>query len=157
VYFGEERDSYAVVNSSTPEFDYPSGSDNVFAYYQGKAGVSISGLWHRLLFSYFFKDVNLLVTQTIVPRSRILIRRNLPARINYIAPFLSLDHDPYPVLYNGRLVWIVDAYTTSDHYPYSQRESIGAGFSIPDGTSYIRNSVKVVVDAYDGSTDFYVA
>ena len=149
IYFGEERDSYAVVNSSTPEFDYPSGSDNVFTYYKGKAGVSISGLWHRMLFSYFFKDVNLLVTQTIVPQSRILIRRNLSARINYIAPFLKLDHDPCPVLYNNHLVWIVDAYTVSDHYPYSQSE--------PDGSNYVRNSVKVVVDAYDGTTDFYIA
>jgi uncharacterized protein len=149
IYFGEEPDSYCVINSATPEFDYPSGADNVFSFYQGKGGVPIAGFWRRLLFSIFYRDVNLLVTENIVQHSRIMLRRNIGQRISYIAPFLNLDHDPYAVIHDGRIVWIQDAYTTSDHYPYSQRNA--------DGINYIRNSVKVVVDAYDGTTTFYVA
>ncbi|HUY27000.1 MAG TPA: UPF0182 family protein [Candidatus Binataceae bacterium] len=148
IYFGQEPDNYCIVNSATPEFDYPSGTDNVFSYYKGSGGVPIAGFWRRLLFSYFFKDINLLVTETIVAKSKIMLRRNIAARIAYIAPFLHLDRDPYSVLHNGRIVWIVDGYTTSDHFPYSQRNG--------DEINYIRNSVKVVVDAYSGQTDFYV-
>ena len=149
IYFGEERDNYAVVDSATPEFDYPKGADNVFSYYAGSGGVPVAGFFRRLLFSIFFRDINLLVTENIVTNSKIMIRRNIASRIAYIAPFLNLDRDPYAVILNGRLVWIVDCYTTSDHYPYSQRNA--------DGINYIRNSVKVVVDAYTGDTDFYVA
>ncbi len=154
IYFGEERDSYAVVNSATPEFDYPRGADNVFSYYAGSGGVAVSGLWRRLLFSIFFRDINLLVTENIVDKSKIMIRRNIAARIRYIAPFLTLDGDPYAVIQNGRIVWIVDAYTASDHYPYSARTTVDAmGTQI----NYIRNSVKVVVDSYTGATDFYIS
>ena len=149
IYFGEERDNYAVVDSATPEFDYPKGADNVFSYYGGSGGVPVAGFFRRLLFSIFFRDINLLVTENIVKNSKIMIRRNIASRIAYIAPFLNLDRDPYAVILNGRMVWIVDCYTTSDHYPYSQRNA--------DGINYIRNSVKVVVDAYTGNTDFYVS
>jgi len=148
IYFGEERDSYAVVNSATPEFDYPKGTDNVFSYYAGSGGVPVSGFWRRLLFSIYFSDVNLLVTENIVDKSKIMIRRNIAERVAYIAPFLKIDHDPYAVIHNGRMVWILDCYTISDHYPYSQRNG--------DQLNYIRNSVKVVVDTYTGDTDFYV-
>ena len=149
IYFGEARDSYAIVDSATPEFDYPKGADNVFSYYGGSGGVPVAGFFRRLLFSIFYRDINLLVTENIVKNSKIMIRRNIASRIAYIAPFLNLDRDPYAVILNGRMVWIVDCYTTSDHYPYSQRNA--------DGINYIRNSVKVVVDAYTGGTDFYVA
>ena len=149
IYFGGEPDNYAVVDAASPEFDYPSGSDNVFAYYTGGGGIPVSGLWRRILFSFFYRDINLLVTENIVDKSRILIRRNISDRIARIAPFLSQDHDPYMVIQNGRLVWIMDCYTVSDHYPYSQRNA--------DGINYIRNSVKVVIDAYTGATDFYVS
>ncbi|HEY9156917.1 UPF0182 family protein [Candidatus Binatus sp.] len=149
IYFGEARDNYAVVDSATPEFDYPKGADNVFSYYGGTGGVPVAGFFRRLLFSIFYRDINLLVTENIVKNSKIMIRRNIASRIAYIAPFLNLDRDPYAVILNGRMVWIVDCYTTSDHYPYSQRNA--------DGINYIRNSVKVVVDAYTGDTDFYVA
>jgi uncharacterized membrane protein (UPF0182 family) len=148
IYFGEEPDNYVVVNSATPEFDYPKGADNVFSFYKGEGGIPVSGLWRRMLFSYFFKDVNLLVTENIVDKSQIMIRRNIMNRLSYLAPFLRLDSDPYTVLLNGKLVWIVDAYTISDRYPYSQDT---------DGINYIRNSVKAVVDAYDGTTTLYVA
>jgi len=151
IYFGEEPelDDYVIVKSNAPEFDYPRGADNVFSYYQGDAGIPVSGLARRLLFSYFFRDVNLLVTDTIQDQSRILIRRNIAERIARLAPFLTQDHDPYIVLNDGHLSWIIDGYTTSDHYPYSQRG--------PDQLNYIRNAVKIVVDAYTGETTFYVA
>ncbi|HEY2107411.1 MAG TPA: UPF0182 family protein, partial [Candidatus Binataceae bacterium] len=98
---------------------------------------------------YYYRDLNLLVSDTIQPQSKILIRRNIRDRISRLAPFLAMDHDPYIVLHNGQLAWIVDCYTTSDRFPYSQRN--------PDQINYIRNSVKVVVDAYTGRTVFYVA
>ena len=103
----------------------------------------------RLLFSIFFRDINLLVTENIVDKSKIMIRRNIKERIQYIAPFLDIDRDPYAVILNGRMVWILDCYTTSDHYPYSQRNT--------SGINYIRNSIKAVVDAYTGDTDFYMS
>jgi hypothetical protein len=149
IYFGQEPDSYAIVKAATPEFDYPLGADNVYSYYKGTGGVPVSGLLRRLLFSYFYRDINLLVTRNIVDGSRIMIRRNIADRVARLAPFLGQDRDPYLVLHDGHLVWILDCYTTSDHFPYSQRNS--------EGINYIRNSVKVVVDAYNGSTDFYVA
>ncbi len=149
IYFGQEPDSYAIVKAATPEFDYPLGADNVYSYYKGTGGVPVSGLLRRLLFSYFYRDINLLVTRNIVDGSRIMIRRNIADRVARLAPFLGQDRDPYLVLHDGHLVWILDCYTTSDHFPYSQRNS--------EGINYIRNSVKVVVDAYNGTTDFYVA
>ncbi len=149
IYFGEEPDNYAIVKGATPEFDYPLGADNVYSLYKGNGGVPVSGLWRRLLFSYFYRDINLLVTENIIAGSRIMIRRNLTDRVARLAPFLNQDRDPYAVLHDGRLVWILDCYTTSDHYPYSQRNF--------EQINYIRNSVKVVIDAYTGRTDFYVA
>ena len=148
IYFGQEPDNYVVVDSATPEFDYPKGADNVFSFYKGEGGIPVSGFARRALFSFFFRDINLLVTENIVNQSKIMIRRNILTRLSYLAPFLRLDGDPYTVLYNGRLVWMVDAYTASDRYPYSQDI---------DGLNYIRNSVKVVIDAYDGTTTLYVA
>ncbi len=149
IYFGQEPDSYAIVKAATPEFDYPLGADNVYSYYKGTGGVPVSGLLRRLLFGYFYRDINLLVTRNILDGSRIMIRRNISDRVARLAPFLGQDRDPYVVLHDGHLVWILDCYTTSDHFPYSQRNS--------EGINYIRNSVKVVVDAYNGTTDFYVA
>jgi uncharacterized protein len=149
IYFGEEPDVYAIVKALTPEFDYPRGNDNVFAFYKGGGGVPVSGFLRRLLFSFYYRDINLLVTENIVPGSRILFRRNISDRVAYIAPFLQPDHDPYIVAYNGGLYWILDCYTVSDGYPYSQRH--------PAGFNYIRNSVKAVVNAYSGETSFYVA
>jgi uncharacterized membrane protein (UPF0182 family) len=149
IYFGEEPDNYAIVKATTPEFDYPRGNDNVFDYYKGDGGVPISGLFRRILFSFFYRDINLLVTETIGPSSRIMLRRNISQRVSYIAPFLNQDADPYMVVHNGRLYWIIDCYTVSDHYPYSQINSYGI--------NYIRNSVKAVIDAYTGEVTFYVA
>lgn len=150
IYFGESPDVYSIVNSATPEFDYPRGNDNAFGYYHGSGGVPLSGLSRRLLFSYYYRDVNLLLTQNIIAGTKILFRRNIADRIAALAPFLWQDSDPYLVVHDGGFYWITDCYTVSDHYPYSQRNR--------DQTiNYIRNSVKAVVNAYTGETTFYVS
>ncbi len=149
IYFGEGNPPYCVVDGATPEFDYPVGADNAFAFYKGTGGVPVSGFFRRLLFAYYYRDINLLLTENIVAKSRIMIRRNIMERVSTIAPFLTLDRDPYIVANNGRLYWIVDGYTTSNTYPYSQRNA--------DAINYIRNSIKAVVDAYNGTVTLYVA
>jgi len=150
IYFGEGADSYVIVKTSTPEFDYPKGKDNVYANYDGADGLALGGTAERSLFAWYFDDPNILLTGYITPESRILFRRNIKERVRAIAPFLRLDHDPYIVVSGGRLFWIEDAYTTSRWFPYSQ--------TLPgSGDNYIRNSVKVVIDAYDGTVGFYVA
>ena len=146
IYFGEEPDNYAIVNSATPEFDYPTGADNVSRTTRAAAACRSAGCSGGCCSAIFYRDINLLVTENIVDGSKIMIRRNISDRIARLAPFLGQDRDPYIVLHDGRLVWIVDCYTTSDHYPYSQRN--------PDQINYIRNSVKVVVDAYTGDHRF---
>ncbi|MGH6889826.1 MAG: UPF0182 family protein [Rhizomicrobium sp.] len=150
IYFGEGDAPYAIVRTGTPEFDYPKGSENVYRSYDGAAGVSIGSLARRALFSWYFGDPNILLSQYLTPKSRIMFRRNIQERVNAIAPFLSLDHDPYIVVSGGRLYWIQDAYTTSSWFPYARRME-------GDDTNYIRNSVKIVIDAYNGSATFYVS
>ncbi|MGA7324913.1 MAG: UPF0182 family protein [Rhodomicrobium sp.] len=150
IYFGQGADSYVIVKASTPEFDYPKGKDNVYATYEGGAGVGLSGTARRSLFAWYFNDPNILLTSYIKSESRILFRRNIRDRVHTIAPFLRLDRDPYAVISGGRLFWIQDAYTTSDWFPYAQ--------PLPRGdANYIRNSVKIIIDAYNGSVDFYLA
>jgi uncharacterized membrane protein (UPF0182 family) len=150
IYFGEGADTYVIVKSSEKEFDYPKGDNNVYAAYQGKDGVAIGGFGPRLLFSYYFGDINILLSNMVTSESRIMFRRNIQQRIGEIAPFLTLDADPYIVVSNGKLYWMQDAYTVSDAFPYSKRAENGHG-------NYIRNSVKVVIDAYDGTVSFYIA
>jgi len=150
IYYGEETDTYVIVKGSTPEFDYPNGKDNVYATYEGTGGVAVGGTARRVLFAWYFEDLNILISDYITDSSRIMFRRTIQERIRTIAPFLRLDHDPYIVVADGRLFWIQDAYTTSDYFPYAQ--------PLPSlGINYIRNSVKVVVDAYNGTVDFYLA
>ena len=149
IYYGEESDSYVIVKGSTPEFDYPKGKDNVYAAYDGTGGVPIGAMASRMLFAYYFNDPNLLLTSYITADSRIMIRRNIGERVRTIAPFLGLDHDPYLVISNGRMFWMQDAYTTSSYFPYAQPAQ-------DIDLNYIRNSVKVVVDAYNGAVDFYL-
>jgi uncharacterized membrane protein (UPF0182 family) len=149
IYYGEETDTYVIVKGSTPEFDYPNGKDNVYATYEGTGGVAVGGIARRVLFAWYFEDLNILISDYITDSSRIMFRRTIQERIRTIAPFLRLDHDPYIVVADGRLFWIQDAYTTSDYFPYAQ--------PLPSrGINYIRNSVKVVVDAYNGTVDFYL-
>jgi uncharacterized membrane protein (UPF0182 family) len=149
IYYGEETDTYVIVKGSTPEFDYPKGTDNVYAAYDGTGGVPVSGIARRFLFAWYFYDVNLLLSSYITGDSRIMIRRDIQERVSAIAPFLRLDHDPYMVISDGRLFWMQDAYTTSNYFPYAQP---ARGLDL----NYIRNSVKIVVDAYNGTVDFYL-
>ncbi len=150
IYFGEETRNYVVVGGGTKEFDYAKGQENVYNVYQGRDGVSLGGLWRRLLFAWYFGDLKLLISDNVTASSRILFRRLFQDRIHRVAPFLSLDHDPYLTVGDGRLVWLQDAYTASDALPYSQQYK-------PGSVNYIRNSVKVAVDAYDGNPVFYIA
>ena len=149
IYYGQEKSDYVIVKGSTPEFDYPKGKENVYAAYGGSGGIALSGMLRRLIFAHHFNDVNLLLSDYITDDSRIMIRRNIQERVRAIAPFLSLDHDPYLVISEGRMFWMQDAYTTSEYFPYAQ--------PAPDlDLNYIRNSVKVVIDAYNGTVDFYL-
>ncbi|HEX9557864.1 MAG TPA: UPF0182 family protein, partial [Reyranella sp.] len=150
LYFGQASERYAIVKGTTPEFDYPKGKDNVYASYDGADGVSLGDPAWRSLFSWYYGDPNILLSGYITNDSRILLHRNIQDRVRTIAPVLRLDHDPYIVASGGRLFWMQDAYTTSEWFPYAQPQSSG-------GFNYMRNSVKVVIDAYQGSVDFYVS
>lgn len=148
IYFGELTRQYVLVHTRVPEFDYPRGEENVTTRYQGRAGIPLRGTFRRLAFATRFGDWRILLSTDLTPESRILFARAIPERVRRLAPFLRYDRDPYAVVADGRVFWVVDAYTTSDRYPYSQ----------PVGPfNYLRNSVKVVVDAYHGDVRFYVA
>ena len=148
IYFGEETTSYVFVKTREKEFDYPKGDENAFTTYEGTGGVSIGALWDRLMFALRFGDMNILLTDALTGDSRVMFNRKIQTRVNRIAPFLMLDKDPYPVIADGNLVWIQDAYTITDRYPYSEPSQ--------KNLNYIRNSVKIAVDAYNGATTFYV-
>ncbi|QBR02884.1 UPF0182 family protein [Paraburkholderia pallida] len=150
LYFGESGQDYVIVNGNVAEFDFPKGADNAYTTYSGRDGVAIGSAARRTLFAWQLDDPNILLSGYITDQSRILLHRNIQDRIRTLAPFLSLDHDPYVVASNGRLFWIQDAYTVSRWFPYSR-----PGFG--NGANYIRNAVKVVVDAYNGTVDFYVS
>ena len=146
IYFGEETNDFAIVDTGVPEFDYPVGGSNMSTEYSGKAGIKMT-LMNRLLFAINEQDINFLLSKAITSNSKVLINRNIVERVKKIAPFLTYDNDPYLVISNGKLYWIIDAYTTTNKYPYST----------PNGNiNYIRNSVKVVVDADNGTTNFYI-
>jgi uncharacterized membrane protein (UPF0182 family) len=152
IYYGKSMPGYRIVATGIKEFDYPKGNDNVYTSYSGKGGIPLDGFWKKLLFAWTQSDVNVLLTSYITPDSRIQIWRRVQDRVAQIAPFLRLDSDPYPVLSAGKLYWIQDAYTVSDQYPYANPHRMGFGNNL----NYIRNSVKVVVDMYDGSVLFYL-
>ncbi|MBD2494098.1 UPF0182 family protein [Nostoc sp. FACHB-280] len=160
IYYGEITNIYVMTGTRVRELDYPSGSDNAYNIYDGSGGISIGSLWRRCLFAMYLKDWQMLFTRDFLPETKVLFRRNINQRIRAIAPFLKFDSDPYLVAADPRigtgfpgaenyLFWIVDAYTTSDRYPYSDPNN--------DGINYIRNSVKVVIDAYNGTVNFYIA
>ncbi|MGD9302143.1 MAG: UPF0182 family protein, partial [Desulfobacterales bacterium] len=152
IYYGEKTDEYILVKTSTQEFDFPRGDKNVYTNYEGKGGVAIDSFLKRLLFAIEFQDPQILFTTYLTPESRILFNRRIKRRVKAIAPFLAYDTDPYMVVSGGRLYWIQDAYTISNMYPYSKR-SKNPFRSI--GINYIRNSVKVIIDAYDGDVTYY--
>ena len=152
IYYGESMPGYRIVATGVKEFDYPKGNQNVYTSYAGTGGIPLDSLWKRLLFAWTQGDVNILLTSYLRPESRIQIWRRVQDRVSQIAPFLLLDQDPYAVVSEGKLYWIQDAYTVSDHFPYSSPYMSG----YEEGLNYIRNSVKAVVDMYDGTVRFYV-
>ncbi len=159
IYFGELTSDYVIVNTDQAEFDYAAEGGDRYKAYDGTGGVGIGGLWDRLLFALRFGDTNMLLTSQIRSDSRVLFHRQIGERERLIAPFLSYDPDPYLVIADGQLWWINDAYTTGDRYPYSERyAALGVGStSIGGGDfNYVRNSVKTVTNAYDGSVKYYV-
>jgi uncharacterized membrane protein (UPF0182 family) len=160
IYYGELTNDYVIVDSAAEEFDYPLEGTDARTRYSGKGGVGISSLWDRLLFTLRFGETNLMFSDQIRSESRILFHRNISDRERLIAPFLEYDRDPYLVVADGKLWWINDAYTVGDRYPYSERfnELVRGGTRLANGgaLNYIRNSVKVVTNAYDGSISYYV-
>ena len=152
IYFGEKTEDYILIKTKEKEFDYGKGDNNVFTIYQGEGGVPIGSFIRRLLFAVEFMDPQILFTTSLTPESRIMYNRRIRNRLNILAPFLQYDRDPYIVVSNGKLYWIMDAYTTSDMYPYSVRYPMPG---TKKNVNYIRNSVKVVVNAYNGRVSFY--
>jgi uncharacterized protein len=148
IYFGELANDYVIVRTKAQEFHYPKGEDNVDSQYAGTGGVLLDSLWRKLLFAARFRSYQILLSNDITSESRLMFDRQIRRRVAKIAPFLVLDEDPYPVVSDGRILWIQDAYTVTDRYPYSSSSA---------GVNYIRNSVKVVIDAYQGSVTFYLA
>jgi uncharacterized membrane protein (UPF0182 family) len=149
IYYGELTDTYAIVNTLMQEFDYPMGDQNQYSTYAGTGGVRLSNPLIRAAFALRLRSYQVLLANSITSDSRVLLNRNIHGLVRQVAPFLSYDSDPYVVIgADGRLFYIQDAYTTTNLYPYSQRH--------PTGINYIRNSVKVVIDAYNGTTTFYV-
>ncbi len=148
IYYGELDNDFILVNTDAEEFDYPKGDTNVTTTYEGTGGLQIGSLPRKLAFTLRFGTLKMLLSDSLTSESRILFRRAIQERVQTIAPFLSYDRDPYLVIRDdGSLVWIWDAYTTSTHFPYSQPRA--------NGVNYIRNSIKVVVDAYNGDVTFY--
>lgn len=146
LYFGELPDEYVVIDTNEQEFDYPTGDVDATTVFDGPGGVKLNSFLRRIVYSWEFADTDILISDALNDNSRLLYRRNIRDRVESIAPFLRLDGDPYLVVADGQLYWIVDAYTHTDRYPYSTR--LG-------DLNYIRNSVKVVINAYDGTTTFY--
>jgi len=148
IYYGEKTDDFVLVRTSLEEFDYPKGDENVTTIYQGGGGVPLNSALKRLLFAYRLGDMNFVLSRYIIGDSRVMLYRNIHQRVRRVAPFLRYDHDPYLVLADGRLFWIQDAYTVTDRYPYSK--------PYKGDFNYIRNSVKIVIDAYSGHMAFYL-
>ncbi len=158
IYFGEKTDDYVIVNTRVKEFDFPRGSEGVYTTYEAESGVEVGGYLRKAMLAARFADINIAISGNIHRESRILFRRNVRERVATLAPFLRLDSDPYIVVSEGRIFWLQDAYTISGRYPYSRMTWLrrdGGGMLPPLGVNYIRNSVKVVTDAYTGEVTFY--
>jgi len=150
IYFGESTNNYSLVNTDEDEFDYPDGDNNKYTRYEGSAGIKLNPL-NRVLFAIKEKSLKLLVSSNINNNSKIVINRNIKKRVEKIMPYLEYDEDPYMCTVDGKLYWIIDAYTTSNKFPYSEPYD-----STTSDTNYVRNSVKVVINAYNGDTNYYI-
>jgi uncharacterized protein len=160
IYFGERTNDYVVANTKQREIDYPRGEQQlVTTRYRGTGGIRLSSFIRRLAFAIRFGDTDLAISNFITPQSRVMMIRNIAARARAAAPFLHYDGDPYLVTVGGKLFWVMDAYTSTDRFPYSDRVDLGtvsATGTLTGTSNYIRNSVKVVIDAYEGTTKFYL-
>jgi uncharacterized protein len=155
LYFGENQTGYMIVGAKQPEFNFARANNtNATTRYSGKDGVRLDNIIKRAAFALRFGDLNPLISGQVTSSSKLLMIRDITARVQKLAPFLSYDSDPYPVVENGRITWVLDTYTTSDQYPYSQTYSGEGGLS--NTVNYVRNSVKVTIDGYDGTVHFYV-
>jgi uncharacterized membrane protein (UPF0182 family) len=150
IYFGEITNDYVIVNSNSKEFDYPKGEENVYTKYSGTGGVPTDSFLKRVLYALQFNELKMILSSDVTDKSRIIYNRNVKERVQKIVPFLTFDKDPYLVVADSKLYWILDAYTTTDRYPYSEQTPTQNG-----QINYIRNSVKAVVDAYNGSVTLY--
>ncbi len=148
IYYGEKDNNFVLVNTKTNEFDYPKGNKNKYINYDGIGGVELDSFFKKVLMALRFGDIKILLSSDITSESKIMFTRNIQQRISKITPFLKLDRDPYLVVEDERLVWIQDAYTVSGNFPYSEKNG---------PINYIRNSVKIIVDAYNGNIDYYVS
>ncbi|MBI1975335.1 MAG: UPF0182 family protein [Parcubacteria group bacterium] len=165
IYYGENTVTYAYTRTGQPELDYPAGDDNVYTKYDGNGGIRISNAFRRFVLALEFDGWRMYVSPLLTNDTRLMYRRAITERISHITPFLALDGDPYPVIADGRIFWIVDAYTTTNRYPYSTsytfwdsqaRNADGKPSKNHGVVNYVRNSVKIVVDAYNGTIDFYL-
>ena len=149
IYYGELSNEWVISRTRAREFHYPQGDDNVYTDYDGRGGIPLSSFGRKLLLAIAFRSYQIVLSDDITPESRLMFDRQIRARVGKIAPFLMFDDDPYPVIHDGRIFWIQDAYTASARYPYSTPAA--------NGITYIRNSVKIVIDAYDGTVHFYLS
>ena len=160
IYFGLNNSGYVVANTKQPEIDFQlTNGANVETHYKGDGGVQLSNFFDQAMFAIRFSDINLIISNQITNDSRLMFDRGVQARVAKAAPFLSLDADPYPVLLNGHIDWVQDAYTTTDNYPYAQNadtSSLPQSSGLNQNLNYVRNSVKVLIDAYTGKMTFYV-
>ncbi|MCX6167720.1 MAG: UPF0182 family protein [Ignavibacteriales bacterium] len=172
IYFGERTITPVITNSKVKEFDYPSGEENVYTNYAGTGGVELSNFWRKFLYGWKFDGTNFLFSDYPTNKSRFMFHRQITERVKLLAPFLQFDKDPYLVLSEGKLYWMIDAYTTSEYFPYSQPFSTTENIQYKEGNNtrvltnqmseylegvnYIRNSVKAVINAYDGKVNFYI-
>ncbi len=148
IYYGETMRDYVIVNSATPEFDYPGGAKNVYSHYKGYGGIPLDSGLKKIVFSFYLGTFKIFLSEFITPTSRLMLYRNIVERTRKIVPFLGIDNDPYIVTIKGKLYWIIDCYTFSDNFPYAELYD--------NEFNYIRNSVKAVIDAYNGDIKFYI-
>jgi len=159
IYFGEDLDGYVIVGTKRQEIDFQDAEDTQFTAYDGADGVEVNSLMRRAAFALRFGDLNPLISDFMTDRSRIIFERDVVDRVRALAPFLHADADPYPVAVEGRIVWMLDLYTTTSHYPYAERaetDQLSEGSGLNHDFNYVRNSVKAAVDAYDGTVTLYV-
>jgi len=162
IYYGEIPNDYVIVNTKAKEFDYPAGDENIFTHYQGEGGVKLDSFFKKVMYAIKFGSLKIILSQDITPESRIMYNRDIVTRMEKVFPFLTFDKDPYLVITDdGRLKWVADAYTISDAYPYaqliSQVKTLSLNYPYAEYFNYIRNSVKIVLDAYDGKMDIYLS